>query len=164
MCQFGSVFSSNLKNCWRCLLLNRTLGKQNIIFWCHEEYYNASGSNFKRSRKEERYKTSITRERASLHFFHNVLIFLPHKMATASYTSFIKSRLSCTALKKKKCMTKFWAQMSVTYLHSCQWNFTNTHKMTALYFMFYGSYLFWVTIGIHNRWMLLHRSFQPHED
>lgn len=27
--------------------------KDNIIFLCHEEYYDASGSNFKRSRKEE---------------------------------------------------------------------------------------------------------------
>lgn len=52
-------------------------------FLCHEEYYDASGTNFKRSRKEERYKTSITRECASLSVPYWI-DFLPHKMATAS--------------------------------------------------------------------------------
>lgn len=79
--------------------------KENIISLCHEEYYDASGSNFKRSRKEERHKTLITRECASLHLFHAVLIFFfcLKKWQLSHVQKLHKNRLSCTALKKKMC-------------------------------------------------------------
>lgn len=61
----------------------QNFGEKEYNFLCHEEYYDASGSNFKRSRKEERYKTSVTRECASLCSIL-LIFFLPHKMATTS--------------------------------------------------------------------------------
>lgn len=69
--------------------------EENIISLCHEEYYDASGSNFKRSRKEERHKTLITRECASLHLFHAVLIFFfaSKNGNCVMYRSFIKTGL-----------------------------------------------------------------------
>lgn len=96
----GTVFSSKLRSYWRCLVLNRTLGKRNIIFCVVKNIMVQVRAIFKRSRKEERYKTSITRECASLcsilyWFFCLTKWQLPHvyKLHKNQY------RLSCTALK-----------------------------------------------------------------
>lgn len=85
MCHLDTVFFK-IEELLEVFTAKQNFGeKENIIFLCHEEYYDASGSNFQGSKKEERYKTPITRECASLHLFHAVLIFfLPQKMAAVS--------------------------------------------------------------------------------
>lgn len=51
----------------------QNFGEKECNFLCHEGYYSASRSNFKRSSKEERCKVSVTRECAILTLYCSML-------------------------------------------------------------------------------------------
>lgn len=161
----GTVFSSKLKSYCRCLLLNRTLGKRNIIFCVVKNIMVQVRAIFKRSRKEGRYKTSITRERASLcsilyWFFCFSKWQLPHvyKLHKNQY------RLSCTALRN---VWPNWVQIQETFPHTNETSPFPPCETASVYMMrqkYYRYSLIWMIIRNHNYGMLLHVSSESHED
>lgn len=98
MCHLGSVFSSKLKNYWRCLLLNRTLGKRSVIFCVMKDIMVQVGAISKEAEKRRGIKPLSKERKCDSHviWFHAILViyllmFVSQNGNCLMYRSFIKT-------------------------------------------------------------------------